>query len=368
MTRKRLTRRDFMKDSAVVAAGAAVVAGAAQAGAAKADEDVKKTRSYNPEMEYRRLGKTGLWVSAVSLGGHWKRIDKVLDVPGRVNGWAPPKSSPVADAFHKNRYETLTRCIERGINLVDACSGPEIMAYAHALRGRREKMFLCFSWYEKEPRFPGWRTKAKLLQGLDEGLRDAKLEYADLWRISAHIRGSQHTTAEEEAIAEALAEARKAGKVRFTGISSHDRPWLRKMIETYPDAIQAVLTPYTANSKELPEDSLFDAVRKHDVGVLGIKPFASNSLFKGDGSPESPHAAEDDRRARLALRYILCNPAITAPIPGLISNHQVENAVAAVKERRTLDSRETAELEAASRQMWANLPQGYQWLKEWEYV
>ena len=52
-----------------------------------------------------------------------------------------------------------------------------------------------------------------------------------------------------------------------------------------------------------------------DVGWFGIKPFASNSVFKGD-SAGHPHAKQDNRIARLTLRYILCNPAITAPIPG----------------------------------------------------
>jgi hypothetical protein len=35
----------------------------------------KNILNYNPNMEYRRLGKTGLMVSAISLGGHWKRIE-----------------------------------------------------------------------------------------------------------------------------------------------------------------------------------------------------------------------------------------------------------------------------------------------------
>jgi hypothetical protein len=104
------------------------------------------------------------------------------------------------------------------------------------------------------------------------------------------------------------------------------------------------------------------------MGVFGIKPFASNSLFKGDSSPGNPHAEEDDRRARLAIRYILFNPAITAPIPGLISRDQVDNMARAVKERRELDLKEKAELDRASEMMWANLPANYQWLKDWKYV
>jgi aryl-alcohol dehydrogenase-like predicted oxidoreductase len=70
----------------------------------------------------------------------------------------------------------------------------------------------------------------------------------------------------------------------------------------------------------------------------------------------------------MALRYILCNPAITAPIPGMIAPEQVDNAALAVKERRELDMQEKAELERASERAWANLPYNYRWLKDWEYV
>ncbi|MGC8829319.1 MAG: hypothetical protein ACP5TE_06035 [Verrucomicrobiia bacterium] len=83
---------------------------------------------------------------------------------------------------------------------------------------------------------------------------------------------------------------------------------------------------------------------------------------------DNPEAEQDDRRARLAIRYILCNPAITAPIPGLINIHQVDNVADAVKERRELDVKETVELNKAADEMWARLPADYQWLKDWEYV
>ncbi|KPL10417.1 hypothetical protein AMJ85_05850 [candidate division BRC1 bacterium SM23_51] len=139
------------------------------------------------------------------------------------------------------------------------------------------------------------------------------------------------------------------------------------MIEYFPQ-LDVIITPYTAKSKVLPKDSLFDAVKKCDVGVFGIKPFASNSLFRGGSAPGDPHEEEDNRRARLAIRYILCNPAITAPIPGLISIAQVDNVAMAVKERRQLDLAEAVELEKAADRMMASLPRHYQWLRDWEYV
>ncbi len=166
----------------------------------------------------------------------------------------------------------------------------------------------------------------------------------------------------------ALEKAKEQGKARFTGFSSHDRPHIKSMIETYPKIVDVIVTPYTAKSKVLPGDSVFEALKKHDVGMFGIKPFASNSLFKGSSAPDNPDSEEDDRRARMALRYILCNSAVTAPIPGLINLHQVDNAAQAVKERRQLDKDEKAELERAATEMWAKLPENYQWLKNWEYV
>jgi predicted aldo/keto reductase-like oxidoreductase len=109
-------------------------------------------------------------------------------------------------------------------------------------------------------------------------------------------------------------------------------------------------------------------MKKLDVGWFGIKPYASASLFKGDSSPNSPHAEEDNRLARLTLRYILCNPAITAPIPGMISPEQVDNAALAVMERRELDAEEKAELDRATERAFANLPYHYQWLNNWNVV
>jgi len=366
MSPDRMTRRKFVRNSTMVTAGLAAGLGAAGKTLARDSAAVRRTRSYNPEMEYRRLGKTGLWVSAVCLGGHWKRIDKMVPGVFKGRGWLSADLN--SDGFRKNRREVIDRCLEVGINLVDACTKEEVMAYSEALRGKRDKMFFAFSWYQEEMRNARFRTAKALLQTLDKGMKQAKLEYVDLWRIVMLEQSSRHTEGEVEEMIKALDTARKQGKVRFTGCSSHDRPHIKKMIETYPDVMQVVVTPYTASSKQLPSDSLFDAAKKYDVGILGIKPFASASLFKGDSSPDSPHAEEDNRRARMAVRYILCNPAVTAPIPGLINAQQVDNMAKAVKERRRLDKTEARHLEAAMDEAWAKLPADYQWLKDWKYV
>ena len=64
----------------------------------------------------------------------------------------------------------------------------------------------------------------------------------------------------------------------------------------------------------------------------------------------------------------MSNPAITAPIPGMISEQQVDNVALAIKERRVLDARERAHLDRAMNRAWANLPKHYEWLRDWEYV
>jgi aryl-alcohol dehydrogenase-like predicted oxidoreductase len=227
-------------------------------------------------------------------------------------------------------------------------------------------------WHEAKkkgkPKPAGWITE-RLMAALDKGMREAKLDYVDLWRITMHEQSSRHTDAEVDEMMDALEKARKQGKCRMTGFSSHDRQHIKWMIETYPEVVQVVVTPYTAKSKVVTDETgLWASMKKNGIGWFGIKPFASNSLFKGDSSPDSPTREKDDKLARMAIRYILCNKAISAPIPGLINTHQVDNVANAVTEPEELTRKEAKELEVAMENAWANLPANYQWLKNWEYV
>ena len=358
MAAREVSRREFVRESALAAA--AVAAGIS---ARAAEPDKSRILSYNENMEYRRLGKTGWMVSAVCLGGHWKRV-RTMVPDCNCDGWTGDVTHP---GFQKNRYEVVSRCIERGMNYIDACSPSEVKAYAKALEGRRDKMYLGFSWSDKELRNAQFRTATALLQAFEEGLREAKLDHVDLWRVTMDQDSHNHPRSVVEEMLQALETAKKQGKARAIGLSSHDRAHIKWMVETFPQ-IEVVVTPYHARSMELPKDSLFEAVRKQDVGVFGIKPFASNSLFRGDSTLGSPHAEEDDRLAREAIRYILANPAVTAPIPGLVNVHQVDNVADAVRERRRLDRAEAQELDKAMERAWASLPPDYQFLKNWDTV
>ena len=332
--KEKVTRRKFMRDSAVVAAGVAVGLGAGGRTAQAKDTQTSKILNYNQNMEYRRLGKTNLMVSAVCLGGH-----------SRSN--------------QEDRTEIVSRCIDAGINYIDACVKGEVIRDAKALKGRRDKMYLSLSHCGKETRNPDYRTAKKLLGSLDEVLKASKEEYTDLWRVTCYEPGGRHTFNTSCEMIEALETAKKQGKARFVGFSTHDRRWIKFMIEYFPQ-IDCICFPFTTMSKRAQTDSVFPALKKYDVGAFGIKPFAAGSLFAGDQE-------EKNKRARLAIRYILQSNTVI-PIPGMNSISQVDNVVKAVNERRELDVKEKAELDKLSSEAWAKLPANYQWLRNWEYV
>jgi aryl-alcohol dehydrogenase-like predicted oxidoreductase len=336
MDNNQISRRDFVRDIAAagLAVGLASIMPPSAHGAPATPIDTSKILNYNSNMEYRRQGKTALMVSAVCLGGHSRSNDQ-------------------------ERTEIVSRCIDAGINYIDACWDNEVKRDAKALKGRRDKMYLALSHGAQEVRSENFRTSKKLLESLESLLKDSSQEFTDLWRITCFEPGGRHTFDTAAEIADALEKAKKQGKARFIGFSTHDRRWIKFMIEYFPQ-IDVVCFPYTTMTKAAPKDSVFEALKKCDVGAFGIKPFAAGSLFTGQKE-------EDYRRARLALRYILSSNTVI-PIPGLQSIAEVDNAVKAVLERRELDIKEKAELQNISDHASASLPTNYQWLRDWEYV
>lgn len=325
------TRREFLQQGSLAIAATFLPTLYA---AESVPADPSKILNYNPNMEYRRLGKTGMIFSAVGLGGHSRcRLEE--------------------------RKRIIDRCIDVGINFIDCAWGNEVIRDGTALKGRRDKMHLLVSHGAKEPRNPEHRTARKLLEALDEILQRSGIEYADVWRITCFEPGGRHTFNTSCEIVEALTTAKRQGKARHIGFSSHDRRWIKFMIEYFPE-IEVALFPFTTMSKQAQKDSLFPALKKQNVGAIGIKPFAAGSLFTGN--PQ-----EDMRRARLAIRYILYTRTVL-PIPGMNRIEEVDNVAQAVKERKQFDVSDLETLKTMNREAWVNLPDHYRWLRDWEYV
>ncbi|MBN1420673.1 MAG: aldo/keto reductase [Planctomycetes bacterium] len=382
MGERGIGRRGFLR------AGAGVVAGAALGKAAAADADPKapdpKTVvNHNPKMHYRRLGKTDLWLSEVSLGGHWKNRDG-----GRY--WDTFANDEIPKDVAKNRSDVISACIDAGVNYLDITTAAECLSYGAALKGRREKMIVGADDHRLGPRNPRQRNVKDLTYNIDECLRRLKFDYLDIWRVQADM-GGNHTDPEVEVMIETFEKAKEAGKVRHFGISSHSRPWLQHVIEKYPQ-IEMVIFPCTAKTREAGKPatkenvqevnpghgsnmggSIFESVRKTDTGLVTIKPFTGGGSNFFPSQPRFPVVGvglkEENDLARLTLQAILTIDAITATVPGLTTVYEVENAA------RASYSRPLAMLPADREWLvqrmdacWANLPEEYAWLRDWEVV
>jgi len=383
ISRDKLSRRAFIQRTSLAAMGSFAGALASNRAAGTTSNGVRTARilNYNPMMGYRRLGRTGLMISEVSLGGHWKNRSG-------ERYWDEFADEQVPSDVVKNRNEVIGACIEAGINYLDIGTAAECLAYGVALKGRREKMIIGADDYKLCAREPERCTVEKLTFDIDSCLRRLRMDYLDIWRVKADMYGGS-TDSHVETIIETFEKARQAGKVRYLGISSHRRAWLQHVIETFA-AVQVVSFPVTARTKEKgkaaskesvqeveagygadTEQSIFQSVRKHNVGLIAIKPFMGGNLFERKTRfpvPEPGDKQEHDI-ARLTLQCILTNEAITATIPGLSSIHEVDNAVkASCASRVTMGPAERHWLKQMTERRWAALPQRYAWLHNWEVV
>ena len=389
MNKDKLSRRSFIRDTSYVSAATIAAALTAKTHASISSSDKNKTNTskilnYNPNMDYRRLGKTNLMISEVSLGGHWRAPWR-----DRSGGWWWGKfaKEQVPDDVAKNRTEVVSRAIDCGINYLDITGAEECLCYGAALKGRREKMIVGADDSKLCPRRDEYCNVPAQIHNVEECLRHIGIDYLDIWRVQAKMDGT-NTDADVEVMIKAFGKLQKAGKVRHFGISSHSRPWAQQIIEKYPE-VEMFIFPCTAKTRQKdkpatrdnieevnagygPENkSVFQSLRDNDVGLITIKPFFGGSLFKSHDKPKlGVGSKEDNDLARLTLQCILnMNDAITSVIPGLSTVYEVDNAVRASYTRPLGQTAADKNwLERITNQRWASLPQEYTWLREWEIV
>jgi hypothetical protein len=153
------------------------------------------------------------------------------------------------------------------------------------------------------------------------------------------------------------------GRACFIGFSPHDRPHIKRIIEKYPNVVDVIRPLHRQDEGRRRRER---AVGRDEDGRRLVRHRRLPATRpRAAAMRRIPTARRTPRRAA-RLRYILCNPQITAPT-GLISIEQVDNAAMVVKERRELDVEEKAMLDSAMDGE-GPLPFHYRWLKDWEYV
>jgi len=386
----KFSRRDFMRDTSLAAAGTIAGALAGKGQAATGPVHTLKILNFHEKMTYRRLGKTNLMVSEVSLGGHWKNRNA-----GRY--WDSFATEEVPDDVAKNRTDVVSACIDSGINYLDITTAAECLCYGVALKGRRDKMYVGADIHNLGPRGSDRCNVKDQTFNVETCLRMLKTDYLDIWRPQAKMAGELgtnqlNTDAEVESLIETFQKLHKAGKVRHLGMSSHSRPWFEHIINKYPE-FEMIIFPCSSKTRikgELPTEgnveevnpgygadqtqSIFKTVLERDVGVVTIKPYFGGSLFKdSDGKVKFPvmgvGSKTENDLARLTLQCILANPAITATVPGLSTVYEVENAARASYTRPLgMAAADKEWLMRITERQWANLPKEYAWLRDWEVV
>jgi len=404
MSRRKISRRSFLRNTSLAAAGSiagSITGGAgAETTAEKEKLDTSKILNYNPKMPYQRLGKTELVISRISLGGHWH--------PKRGGYWgsfAHKENPTVPDWVAKNRTEVVSCCIDHGVNLLDITSAEECMCYGAAIKGRREKMIVGADDSKLCPRHDEYINVKDQIHNVEQCLKHLGSDYLDIWRVQAKMDGA-NTDSDVEIMIEAFEKLHKQGKVRHFGLSTHSRPWALHVIENFPE-VEMFIFPCTARTQKkgqaptpenvvevnaesirptrLPsqlreedtqqiEKSVFTALKEHDVGLITIKPFFGGNLFnqlKGSDAPDTgvgSKAAND--LARLTLQCILnVSDSITAVIPGLSTVYEAQNAaLAAYTLPAAMNPAEYEWIQEKARVASDTLPKDYRWLRDWEVI
>ncbi len=302
---------------------------------------------YDGRMPYRRTGRSGLLLPAISLG-LWHNFGD--DVP-----------------FDRQR-SILRRAFDLGITHFDLANNygpPYGSAETNFGRHLRED----FARYRDElviSSKAGWDfwpgpygdlgSRKYLLGSLDASLQRMGLNYVDIFY---HHRFDPDTPLDETM--GALDSAVRSGKARYVGISSYSGARTREAIAILRDLGTPLLIhqPSYSMLNRWVEEDLLDVLGDEGVGCIAFSPLAQGMLTDKylDGVPDGSRAAQGkslspdllteqnlthiralndlaqsrgQTLAQLALAWILRDSRVTSALIGASSAAQLENSVGAV--------------------------------------
>jgi aryl-alcohol dehydrogenase-like predicted oxidoreductase len=215
------------------------------------------------EMPMRMLGRTGVKVSLIGLGGWhigFKFIDEELSV------------------------RIIRTAIDNGVNFMDNCwdynEGASEERMGKALKdGYRERVFLM-------TKIDG-RTKKDAAKQLDESLERLQTDHIDLVQHHEILRYEDpHRIFDDEGANAALVHAREAGKISFIGFTGHKDPRIHlHMLEVARengfqfDAVQMPLNVMDAHYRSF-EKMVLPELVKQNIGVLAMKTLANGTILE----------------------------------------------------------------------------------------
>jgi aryl-alcohol dehydrogenase-like predicted oxidoreductase len=248
-------------------------------------------------LKTRELGRTGVQVSILGLGGYH------LGIPEE-----------------QESVRIIRTALDHGMNFLDNCwdynDGKSEERMGKALKGGyRQKAFLM-------TKIDG-RTAASTRGQLEQSLKRLQVDMIDLVQIHEVIRDDdpERCFAPGGTI-EALVEARNAGKLRFIGFTGHKDPRIhRHMIDTaraqgfHFDTVQMPINVLDVHYRSF-EKEVLPLALQDGIGVLGMKSMGAGLILES-------HAAS----ALECLRYAMSVPGISVTVTGCDSMGVLEQAL-----------------------------------------
>jgi aryl-alcohol dehydrogenase-like predicted oxidoreductase len=268
-------RRSFIKGAAVLGAAPLIRGGSMAAQSTDQSQQVPAG-----EVPKKLLGRTGVQVSAMGLGGYHLGSAETDQAANEI----------VAKAFDHG-----VRFFDNAWEYHDGLSEERL---GKALKGKRDQSFVMTKVCTHG------RDKKIAMRMLEESLRRLQTDHLDLWQIHEVVyENDPDLIFASNGAAEALLAAKQQGKVRFVGFTGHKDPeiHLRMLSHDFPfDTVQMPLNCCDATFRSFETHVLPEAVRR-GIAALGMKSLGgSGELVKhGAVTPEQ------------GLRYAMSLPVAT---------------------------------------------------------
>lgn len=308
-----------------------------------------------PRSPYRRCGRSGLFLSLISLG-FWHNF-----------GDAGPSGIPDEHAFHENARRMCFTAFDNGITHFDLANnyGPPAGS-AETRFGRivkempRDEMTIATKagWTMWPGPYGDFGSRKYLIASLDQSLKRMGLDYVDVFY---HHRPDPGETPLEETMG-ALADIVRAGKALYVGISSYSGPRTRDCVRTMQKLNGPPLLIHQAYYNMLGrgiETDLIPVTTAEGLGIIAFCPLAQGQLTNRylTGIPADSRAGSDPRflrpanitdallnkvrklndhakqrgqtLAQMALAWTVRDPAVTSALIGASRPAQIEENIKA---------------------------------------